>query len=57
MRKSLNAKRGVKVNTVLGETKAKPKRNRTTDTPEEREKCFNCEKPMAKCKGNCWGRL
>lgn len=57
VRKSLNAFSGIKVNTVLGETKNKSKKkNYNAQKEEERIECLDCKKPVEKCKGNCFGR-
>ena len=58
VRKSLNAKSGIKVKTNLGECKSNGQKDRLPkESPTKIKNCLNCDKPVEKCKGNCYGRL
>lgn len=58
IRKAYNTKCGVKVNTNLGESKAKGQKDRLPyESPTRINNCLNCDKPVEECKGNCYGRL
>lgn len=57
VRKSLNAKSGVKVNTKLGEKKYNISDDKLPyESPTRIKNCLNCNKPMKECKGTCYGR-
>lgn len=55
VRKSLNARNGVKANRVLYERKHSPYKHHEKDESQEQIKyCINCKKPARECKGDCF---
>ena len=57
VRKSLNARNGVKANRVLHERKHNPhKHHENSETQEQINHCLDCTKPAKQCKGDCYGR-
>lgn len=57
VRKSLNAVKGIKVNTVFHGKKYNSQKHYGTAESEERiMNCLNCTKPAKDCKGDCYGK-
>ena len=52
--KSRRNVRHISGDALLTDITAKDRRKRTKiDTPENRDRCLNCKKPVSECKGDC----